>query len=320
MEAQHEHVAKGSLFFCSDPLKDPVAHRVWDASQQLFKLDRTGIEVDGQAVLAFEDDSSNKFYYVPLDDVLSHDYSRYLPILNEKFSDFDFAGVVNWHEGKNAPDAILTVHTTGDVLTGDFGLADPVLTRTLVLAIDEHRKAAGLEGFTTTTEATHWSGVVYGGSPALITRYNVPIVDIEIGSSLASWSNTDAVNVIARSLPLVFNSSELDLAARSLLCVGGVHLETAFAQAILTTRDEYPLAVSHVLPNHWIVDGGYDAEEGMKKLEDCINSIIGGVHAIVFHDNLKSAYKTQVRLLGERLGIPYFKHKALRQPQSLPIW
>ena len=311
---------KAIYFFCSDPEKDPVAHRVWDASAKLFDLHETDIEVDGQTVLAFEDDANNKFYYARMNDVLSHDYARYLPVLNERFGDFDFAGVVNWHEGKNAPDAILTVHTTGDVLTGQFGPANPVLTRTLMLAIEDNRKAIGLEGFTTVTEATHWSGVVYGGSPELIPQYRVPVVDIEIGSSPASWSNADAVKVIAQSLPLVFNSDEMDLAARSLLCVGGVHLETAFAQAILTTRNQYPLTISHVLPNHWVLEGGYDTEEGIKKLESCIDSVIGGIHAIVFHDNLKGPYKSQLRLLGERLGLPCFKHQALRQPQSLPIW
>jgi len=225
---------------------------------------------------------------------------------------------VNWHAGKNAPDAILTVHTTGDVISGIFGLADPIATRNLVLALEDNRRAAGLETFTTMTEATHWSGVPYGGSPAWIPQYPVPLVDIEIGSSPASWANATAVEVVARSLPQVFTPPAAPL--RSLLCVGGVHVEPAFVGAVLATRTTSPLAVSHILPNHWVVDGAYDTAAGRAKLDACVASILGGVHGIVFHDNLKGAYKAQVRLLAEQLGVPAFKHQALRQPHTLPLW
>ena len=311
---------KAVYFFCADPAKDPVAHSCFEASKRLCKLVDAGFEVDGHPVLMLEDSAGNSLYYVRINDVLSHDYAKYLPILNERFSNFDFAGLVNWHEGKNAPDAILTVHTTGDVVSGHFGASAPALTRSLMLAIEENRKLAGLEGFTTISEATHWSGVVYGGSPELIPRFPVPLVDIEIGSSPASWTNQAAIDVVARSLPVVFEAAGAEANLRVLLCFGGVHLEASFAQAVLNTKDEYALAAAHILPNHWIVEGGYDSPDGLEKLDACVKSVKGGIHAIAFHDNLKGAYKAQLRAFAERLAVPIFKHQALRQPQSLPIW
>jgi hypothetical protein len=69
-----------------------------------------------------------------------------------------------------------------------------------------------------------------------------------------------------------------------------------------------------------VVEGGYDSPRGQEKLDACVQSVMGGVHAIVFHDKLKGAYKAQLRAFAERLAIPIFKHQALRQPESLPIW
>jgi len=311
---------KAVYFFCRDLTRDPVAHHIYEASRRMFELKESSITVDSRPVLLLEDHRKNSFFYVQTDDVLSHDYARYMPVLNEYFDDFDFAGVVNWHEGKNAPDSILTVHTTGDVVSGYYGLSEPVCTRNLMLAVDDNRQTLGLDSFTTISEGTHWSGIPYGGKAELIPQYHVPLVDVEIGSSQSSWSNTTAAEAIARSLPQVFASRDVDQKIKVLLCVGGVHLEPSFASAVLTTRDAYPLAAGHILPNHWIVDGKYEAESGLEKLESCVNSIIGGIHAIAFHDNLKGVYKAQLRLLGEQMGVPLFKHQRLRAPESLPLW
>jgi D-tyrosyl-tRNA(Tyr) deacylase len=258
-------------------------------------------------------------YYVRTDEVISHNYARYLAPLNAYFADCTFAAVVNWHEGMNAPDAIFTVHTTGDVVSGIYGAAHPIYTRNMLRALDWQRQSAGLTTFTTMTEGTHWSGVPYGSSPEMITAYPVPLVDIEIGSNEASWSNSTAIEVVARALLDVFDATE-DGRLRSLLCLGGVHLETAFSNPVLASSSDYPLAISHILPNQWIVAGEYETLEGLKKLEACLQSIVGGVHAIVYHDNLKGPYKAQARLLARELQIPCFKHQLLRNVQQLPLW
>ncbi len=97
-----------------------------------------------------------------------------------------------------------------------------------------------------------------------------------------------------------------------------MHFELAFSNVIL--NKEYPIAITHILPNQWIVNGNYDTEEGAKKIEDCIKTIIGGVDGMVFHGNLKSVYKNKCKEVGEKLEIPVFKHKILKEVKNLPIW
>jgi len=308
---------KAVYFFCRTPEIDPVAPHVFQALSRAFPLEEAGFEMDGTAVMKLEREG-HAFYFCRTDKVLSHDYGRYLPLLSQRFDDFDFAGLVNWHQGGNALEAVFCVHTTGDVVSGTWGPADPALTRSLLLAIERNRKEQGLTGFQTVNEATHWSGVPHGGRPEMIPLFKTPLVDIEIGSNSASWSNERAIEVVAHSLLEVFDHRGGDL--RSLLCVGGVHLEPSYTKAVLQGTGTFPFATSHVLANQWIVAGGYDGPSGLERLEACAASIAGGIHAIAFHDNLKGAYKDQARALAQKLGIPCFKHQKLERPQLLELW
>lgn len=308
---------QAAYFFCMSTDIDPVAKHVFDAVQTLLPLAPTSIMVDGFRVLSYDDAQGNRYWYVRLKKVLSHDYPRYLPLLNTHFTDVDFAGVVNWHEGANAPSSIFCVHTTGDVDSGLFGASRPQLTRALFLAIDANRKAVGLNTYRTLVEATHWSGIPHGGSPDLITRYPAPLVDIEIGSEPSSWGCREAILVLARSLHTIFQDNAPS--SKSVLCGGGVHFEQAYTDAVFQDAD-YPLAVAHVLPNQWLVSGAYDTPAGITKLESCVTTIHGGVDLIAIHDKMKATYKAAFRQLGDRLGIPVVKHRTLRTPEKLPIW
>lgn len=303
------------FFFCSDLSLDPVASHVFEASRRLLPLEETGEEVDGLPVLAWRDPAGREFTYVRTRDVLSHDYPRYLPVLNERFHDRRVALVVNWHEGANAPDGIFMAHTTGDVASGRYGAAHPGLTTAVFRAIERTRAEAGLERYRTVTEATHWSGVVHGHEPELLTRYPVPVLDVEIGSSPESWGDPEAAAVLARALVRVFD--EEARGGASVLYVGGVHFEPSVRDAVLGGSGPAGLAVSHVLANHWLMAGGYDQPDGEAKLEACIRSIEGGVDAVVHHDNLKGAVKARVRAVAERLGVPLFNHRRLRSPEPL---
>ncbi len=302
------------FFFCADPSRDPVASRVFDASVRLHDLRETGDAVDGHPVLAGRDAAGNELVYVRTADVLSHDYPRYLPLLNERFGDADLALVVNWHEGGNAPDGILMAHTTGDVASGTYGAAHPSLTTGVLRALEAARADAGLDGYRTVTEATHWSGVQHGHSPELLARYAVPVLDVEIGSSPASWADPAAVEVLARALPRVF--AQAPAPCTSLLCVGGVHFEPSFRDAVLGDARPHAVAVSHILANQWL--GRYEGDAGVQALAACAASVAGGVGAVAFHDNLKGPVKAAVRALGEQLGVPVFVHRRLRQPEPLP--
>ncbi|HPI97472.1 MAG TPA: D-aminoacyl-tRNA deacylase [Synergistales bacterium] len=306
---------KALYFFC---MKEPlhiVGRDVFNKCRELYDMDESDLVVDGYPVLEYRDNSGNLFSFMRQKTLVSYEYDRFLPVLRRHFSDYTIAGEVNWHAGENAPDRILTVHSIGDVETGHFSPAAPQAMRSLLLSLEEHRKAGGLDDFTVTTEATHWTGSIKGGDPSKIPLFPVPMVDIEIGSARHSWENERAVECLARALTEVFQDEGELL---NILCVGGTHFEDSFAQAALD-RD-HPFGVSHILPNQWLVSGGYETEEGYRKMKDCVDTIPGGIRGLFYHEGLKGPYRQTCRVLGEELGVPVFKHKKLRKPEGLPFW
>jgi D-tyrosyl-tRNA(Tyr) deacylase len=309
-------IKKAVYFFCTDSNIDPVAGRVLKALSGFCRLDETEIVIDSQPVRRIVDEAGNIYYFVSTNKVVCHDYMHYLPIMQQYFTDFDFAGLVTWHEGPNAPDEIFSIHTTGDVESGYFGNANPQCMHNLLWSLEQSRLHKNLSNFRVTTEATHWSGIIYhGGSPDLIPQFPVPLVDIEIGSTPRSWADCSAANVIANTLTSVFCNQRISM--RNILCVGGVHFEQAFADAAFQTWGNHVFGISHIIPNHWLVSGQYEVENGLMKLENCIQSIQGGITGIAYHDNLKGIYKDLLRYLGQKHDIPVFKHQLLRRPMEI---
>jgi D-tyrosyl-tRNA(Tyr) deacylase len=299
---------KAVYFFCMDENIDPVASKVFSYVQRNNDLLETNLTIDEFSVLEYK--KEHVFQFVRLNNVLSHDYIKYLPFLNKYFADYNIAGVVNWHEGTNAPDRILTVHSTGDVPSGCFGKSNPHYFKNLICSLEQTRIKYGLENFKVMTEATHWSGIPYKQSPELITKYNVPVYDIEIGSTLESWNNETAIKILSESLFDVFNeNSQL----KTLVCVGGIHFEEAYSNILL---DKHSVSIGHILANQWII-GNYLDKDGKEKLNKCIESIIGGINGIIFHDNLKGEYKQQCREIAEEHNIYVGKHKILKTPEEL---
>ncbi|WP_456672338.1 D-aminoacyl-tRNA deacylase [Bradyrhizobium sp. LM2.9] len=99
-------------------------------------------------------------------------------------------------------------------------------------------------------------------------------MDIEIGSPPDDWANLLAARVLARAL--LHTSDRMDEPVRAVLCVGGVHFEPSFTTAVLQSFDNLPIAASHVLPNHWLVSGGYDHESRLINLRACVDSFNRG--------------------------------------------
>jgi D-tyrosyl-tRNA(Tyr) deacylase len=298
---------KAVYFFCMDKNIDPVAAGVFDYLRDNNDISETGLTIDGFPVMEY--DNGNYFQFVRLQDVLSHDYNKYLPLLREHFGDFDVAGIINWHEGANAPDRILTVHSTGDVPSGFFGTAHPQYFKNLFRSLERNRVKYQLDDFRVMTEATHWSGIPYNQPPELIAEYEVPVYDIEIGSTAESWNNATAIKIVAESLLDVFHeNAEL----KTLLCVGGVHFEEAYSNIV----SKNTLSIGHILANQWVVEH-YSGENGLEKIDDCIKSIDGGINGIVFHDNLKAEYKQQCRDVAEKYHVYCGKHKILKTPDEL---
>lgn len=301
-------------FFCVDPAKDKVAPAAFQACCDLFQLNATGIHFDNMESLRYEDDEGNVFVFVQTSDVLSHDYERYTAKMNENFADFDLAGIVNWHEGGNAPDPIFCAHTNGDVSSGIFPPANPTLTTAMLLSMDKFRKAAGLDDWAVLPEATHFSGVQYGTPPSALLNFKVPLIDVEIGSSPDSWSNNMAIDVLVRSLVGICEFANLN--SPSILFMGGMHFEPSLHAAVINPNDDSRFCYSQMLPNQWVASGDYQGDAGIQKLRLALESIVGGVQAIVFHEGLKGPFKQVARTLGTELRIPVIKHKRLRDGWS----
>jgi len=303
---------KALFFFCVGEGYDHVSRLVFDKVVELFQPVELGISLDGYPVTEYGDDKGDSFCFMRQEMLVSYDFRRYLPFLREHFLDLDLAAEVNWHEGANAPDRVITVHTVGDVDAGVFTPAVPGYMRNLLHAMEEERVRAGIDDFRVVTEATHWTGAFKGQDPHLLDRFPVPMLDIEIGSTPSSWEDTAAVEVLAKSLVRAFSSS---VKLFNILCVGGIHFERSFSEAALNTG--FPFGVSHILPNQWIVSGDYASGEGFNKLRNAASSISGGVDAVAYHEGIKSPFRDQCRRLGEELGVPVLKHKALRKPEDL---
>lgn len=307
---------KAVYFICTNRNYGHVSYEVWDVLKDKGYLEnRADFDFAGAPVYQYGKDG-HCFYFVSTDIALCRDYPRFLPDMNKYFADCDMSGMVTWHEGGNAPDNVLTVHSLGDMGSGIFGKAAPRFMRNLILAYERNRCALGLEDYFVSTEATHWSGS-YGadGDPALLVQYPVPMVDIEVGSAPESWENKLACTALANTLTEVFNDDGKKL--HNILCVGGVHFESSFSIASKTSWGDEAFAVTHILANQWLVSEGYDAESGFERACNCVDSIEGGIEAIFIHDKLKGCYKDLARKLGEKYRVPVYKHQKLRTPEEL---
>ena len=313
-----EKVKKVVYYICDNHDWGHVSYLVWDIlKEEGYLNDKAGFTFDGKDVYSYTDKNNNEFYFVPTEIAICRDYPRYLPEMIKHFADFDMSGMVTWHEGTNAPEKVITVHSIGDVNSGCYGPANPLYIHNLMWAMEKLRREMGLDDFSVVTEATHWSGVYEGeGNPGLLLEYPVPMVDIEVGSETESWADKDACRVLAQSLLHIFDE---DIKLHNLLCVGGVHFDPNFAEAVHTSWNDGKdfFGVSHIIANQWLVSGEYEGENGIKKVSECIEAIIGGIDAIVFHDKLKGCYKDVVRSLGEKYNVPILKHQALRKPENI---
>ncbi len=310
-------IKKAVYFISNNPNWGYVSRHVWNIlKEEGYLSEKADFCFAGEDVYKYIDEGKNEFYFVPMQIAVCLDYPKYLPEMNEYFSNFDISGMVTWHEGENAPPNVLTVHTLGDMNSGVFGAVRPRYMRNLMLAINRNKNELGLENYSVVTEATHWSGIHEGqGDPTLLTNFPVAMMDIEVGSDPNSWNNIDACRALARSLTQIFTDD--GRAVHNLLCMGGVHFDPNFAEAVFAQWGNEAFGITHIMANQWLVSGAYEDESGFERACACIDAIEGGVEAIIYHDKLKGCYKDLARRLGEKYQIPTGKHQKLRNPQNM---
>lgn len=296
-----------------------VADKVWDILEEEGYLKEKTIKTpDDKDAYRYVDDKGNEFHFVPTDRALCLDYPKYLPFMNEHYADFDVSGMVTWHEGAAAEPNVITCHTLGDMDSGYFSPSKPRFMRNIMHGMQRHIEELGLEGYRAVTEGTHWSGVHDGhGQPELLEEYPVAMMDLEVGSDESSWSDLDACRALARSLMDIFTDDGKKV--HNLLCVGGVHFDPNFAQAVFTQWGDEAFGVTHILANQWLVTGEYESEEGFEKAVKCVEKIDGGIDAVVMHDKAKACYKDLARNIAAKYDVPVFKHQRLRKPEGMEL-
>ena len=127
------------FYICADSAKDPVGPHILDAIERLFAPSASGSNVDDQPVREVRDSRGDSFLFVRTDEVVSHAYPAYLPVMKHEFATCDFAGLVNWHKGRGGDNPLLTAHSTGDVVSGVFGASAPLFMRNLLLGLERLR-------------------------------------------------------------------------------------------------------------------------------------------------------------------------------------
>jgi len=304
-------------FICTDENRmGIVSRKVWNILEQKGNLTESEMVFDGKKVLTWQDENGNQFYFAQSELPVCCDYPRYLGEMNALFSDCDFSGMVTRHEGAGAPPKVLTVHSLGDVNSGVYGKSSPRHMRNLLRAYERNRVRLGLEDFQVVTEATHWSGMAYGAPSAeTLLEFPVPMVDIEVGSEPASWNNETACQALADTLFEVFNDDGRQV--KNLLCVGGIHFDPNFAQAVFTDWNDCSFGVTHIIANQWLVTGEYEGKNGLEFASRAVEAIDGDIDAIAFHDKMKGWYKDLVRALGKKYDVPILKHQRLRTPETI---
>ncbi len=301
-----------TYLFCTDELKDKVGPLAWQVARELIPMTPAGFAADGGDVMKVEDRAGNEIFLVPTLEIVSHNLRRYQPLLSGFLGASALAGIVNWHEGGNAPDHIFCVHTNGDVPSGCFPKAQPHLTSQLLRSLDKEARLKGLVDWRALPEATHFSGVVYGTKPSALLDLPVPLVDVEIGSNPCSWSDRVAAEALVLALWRAFECEEALLPV--VLFVGGMHFDAALAEGVVGNGGAGPsCSFGHVLPNQWVVNEGYLGADGMDKLRAAVSSLTVKPDILVYHDNLKGPFKSAVRALASELSIPAANHRILRR-------
>lgn len=310
---------KAVYFFCQYLDKDPVAYRVYQECLRLYELKPSEKKLDGLEAWESSDENGNIFHFVLTTDTLSHEFDRHVESLNSLFpkEEFDFAGIVNWHGGNNAPDNIFCFHGVGHPASTDFALSHSQYLFNIANSINNEMAKEGIsQDWRVLPEATHYSGIPYGCVPKNITRWDVPQADIEIGSSASAWGNPLAVKVLAKSLGHVFDVPQKQ--PISALFVGGIHFEPTLRNLMFTDQNEnHAYVFAHALTYPWVVEGTVEDEhlenELCSRLSSAIQCIVPRPTVIVFHDKSKAVLKNAAKKVAFEYKMDCINHKSLKK-------
>ena len=216
-------------------------------------------------------------------------YADYVDEKLSKHLKFDEILFASRHSSKDGR-KILTVHTTGNVSTADFGgkpysVAKPAPNTMKNYALWLKDEMAGLEGYEFTMEATH-----HGPS-----EIKTPSAFFEIGSTEEEWRDEDAAMCVAKSM---LRAIEDERGWRVALGIGGTHYAPRQTEILLET----PFTFSHIFAKYTF--------QGLTKefLAEVIE--LGKSDCIIYDDkSTTSPVKKMLSELAQELGLEILKAK-----------
>ena len=212
----------------------------------------------------------------------------------------DFYIVLSRHSAESGIKS-LTVHHTGNPYNrASFGgnpyelsIANPPLTKLLLVKLSELRSRYGLTEFQVVYEATHHG-------PSSLKK---PLTFIEIGSSVNEWRLPAAHRVVGDAV-IDAIGEYLSTGVKCVGCVGfgGQHYSSTFTERALSTDECY----GHIIPRYAINMLKSDKPEKMKyvfKQAILRNSV--KIERVVVLKKLSRAIKDTVKELASGLGIEF---------------
>jgi len=142
----------------------------------------------------------------------------------------------------------------------ELAFADPKRMKAALMELARKKEELKLESFEVTLEATHHGP----------TGMKVPLLFVEIGSSLKEWRNAKAGRAVASAVMAACNTRAN---WKSSVGFGGGHYAKKHTKAVLTSE----LAIGHILPKYFFAkefDLNVVAEAFKKTLNSCNTAVI----------------------------------------------
>lgn len=292
------------FLFCSNSAIDPVAPHAFQRAIIEYSALSSSLVIGSKPVFQAQV-NEHQYFFLETRDIASAIYPEIANDINLHFPDLNMIGLVNWHEGANAPSNIFCAHSTADITYGIFGATSGELLAATLSAMESERGSQDLSEFRTLFEASHWSGSAYGRAPSELLQIRAPVFDIEIGSSSDAWSNSKAQEILVKALGKIPEHCKGDRLRA--IYMGGVHFEPSASEMIFQN-----VAIEHHLPNQWLVSGDYGVPGAEMKIVAAAKSCARAPQLIIYHAGLKSAYKECARRAAQLLSIPCLSHKQFR--------
>ncbi len=281
------HKLIGLVYSTKDPAGTGISHYI----SELFNCEEVDIP---RSVTAVRIKDLNAILVGFSEDVIYFDFL-------DNVLDVDLYIILSRHSAESGIKS-LTVHHTGNPYgRASFGgnpyelsIANPPLSKMLLVKLSELRSRYGLTEFQVVYEATHHG-------PSNLSK---PLSFIEIGSSISEWKLTKAHKVVGDAvIEAVREYLSTKVKCTGSVGFGGQHYSSTFTERALSTDECY----GHIIPRYAINMLKNDDPEKMKYIfrQAMLKNSIKIERAVVLK-KLSKIVKDSVKELASKLNVEFF--------------